>query len=162
MPKTGEIESKFWKALKSDMTMMVGLYGIDEGHSRPMTAQLLDEQGAIWFFASSDSTIVENVARERGAVATFAAKGHDVFAAIPGEITLDMNPKTIDGLWTPFVAAWFPGGRTDAKLRLLRFDADRAEIWLDGSSLLSGLKMLIGIDAKQHFKNDTAKVQLNR
>ena len=162
MPKTGEIESKFWKALKSDMTMMVGLYGIDEAHTRPMTAQLLDQQGAIWFFASSDNAIVENVDRGRRAIATFAAKGHDLFAAVHGEITLDMNPKTIDALWTPFVAAWFPGGKTDAKLRLLRLDADRAEIWLDGSSLLSGLKMLIGFNTKQDFKDDTAKVQLNR
>jgi general stress protein 26 len=162
VPKPAEIEAKFWAALKSDMTMMLGLDGVDEGHTRPMTAQLLDDRGPVWFFASSDNAIVENIDGGRRAVATFTAKGHDLFAAIHGKIALDMNPKTIDALWTPFVAAWFPGGKTDPKLRLLRLDADRAEIWLDGSGLLSGLKMLIGFDPKEEYKDDIAKVQFNR
>ncbi|WP_269430335.1 hypothetical protein [Sphingomonas sp. Ant H11] len=29
-----EIEAKFWKALRSDRTMMLGLAGVDEGHTR--------------------------------------------------------------------------------------------------------------------------------
>jgi hypothetical protein len=34
-----ELEARFWKALKSDMTMMLGLDGVEDGHARPMTAQ---------------------------------------------------------------------------------------------------------------------------
>jgi general stress protein 26 len=162
VPTPAEIEAKFWAALKSDMTMMLGLDGVDEGHTRPMTAQLLEERGPAWFFASSDNAIVENIDKGHRAVATFTAKGHDLFAAIHGKITLDMNPRTIDALWSPFVAAWFPGGTSDPKLRLLRLDADRAEIWLDGSSLLTGLKMLIGFDPKEEYEGDSAKVQLSR
>ena len=33
-----DIEAKFWKALKSDMTLMLGLVG-ETMHSQPMTAQ---------------------------------------------------------------------------------------------------------------------------
>jgi hypothetical protein len=29
MPSPQELEAKFWKALKSDMTMMIGLVGVD-------------------------------------------------------------------------------------------------------------------------------------
>ena len=39
MPSEAEIEAKFWKALKSDRTMMLGLDGVEHGHARPMTAQ---------------------------------------------------------------------------------------------------------------------------
>lgn len=45
-----ELQAKFWKALKSDMTVMLGLAGVDEGHTRPMTAQLDGERA----FGSQD------------------------------------------------------------------------------------------------------------
>ena len=32
MTKPDELEAKFWKALKSDMTVMLGISGVDEGH----------------------------------------------------------------------------------------------------------------------------------
>ena len=33
MPSDKEREAKFWKALKSDMTVMLGLSGEDSGHA---------------------------------------------------------------------------------------------------------------------------------
>jgi hypothetical protein len=51
MPTPQELEQRFWKALKSDMTLMLGLDGVEDGHARPMTAQLEHEnRGPIWFF----------------------------------------------------------------------------------------------------------------
>ena len=48
MPTTAEIEAKFWKSLKSDRTLMLGLAGADEAHAQPMTAQLRSaERGPI-------------------------------------------------------------------------------------------------------------------
>ena len=38
MPTPQELEKQFWKSLKSDMTMMLGLVGVDQSHARPMTA----------------------------------------------------------------------------------------------------------------------------
>lgn len=38
-----ELEARFWQSLKSDMTMMVGLDGVEDGHTRPMTAQVEGE-----------------------------------------------------------------------------------------------------------------------
>ena len=43
MSNEQEIKEKFWKALKSDMTMFLGLAEGEDGHARPMTAQLDDE-----------------------------------------------------------------------------------------------------------------------
>ena len=33
-----EIETKFWKALKSDRTLMIGIVGVEDGIGQPMTA----------------------------------------------------------------------------------------------------------------------------
>ena len=58
-----EIEDKFWKALGSERTMMLGLDGVEDGHARPMTAQLDEEkQGPIWFFTSKEAEIVDSFA----------------------------------------------------------------------------------------------------
>ena len=156
-----ELEAKFWKCLKSDMTMMLGLDGVEDGHARPMTAQVEGAKGPLWFFTSTDNSIVQKLAEGGRAIATFTSKGHDLFATIHGEIVQENNRSTIDRLWNPHVAAWYQGGKDDPKLALLRLDPEKAEIWLDGSSLVAGIKMLFGIDPKQRFKDNVAKVTLS-
>lgn len=157
------LETKFWKSLKSDMTLMLGLDGTENGHTRPMTAQLDgDERGPIWFFTSTDSVIAQQLAgsASRRATAAFASKGHDLFASIQGSLRSDNDHAVIDRLWNPFIAAWFEGGKDDPKLVLLRLDAEHAEIWLNASSLLSGVKLLLGMDPKKDYKDKVAQVQL--
>jgi hypothetical protein len=47
VPTPQELERKFWKA-----TLMLGLDGVEDGHARPMTAQLAhDDRGPIFFSA---------------------------------------------------------------------------------------------------------------
>jgi hypothetical protein len=36
MPTPDELKSRFWKSLRSDMTMMLGLDGIEDGHARTL------------------------------------------------------------------------------------------------------------------------------
>lgn len=166
MPTPKEIEGKFWSALKSDMTMMLGLDGVEDGHARPMTAQLDDERegdrGPIWFFTSRDNAIVQKLGAGQGnrAIATFTSKGHDLFATVHGGLSLDNNPATIDRLWNRYVAAWYEGGKADPKLALLRLDPEKAEIWLDASSLVAGIKMLLGVDPKPDYEGKVAQVSL--
>jgi len=160
MPSTQEIEAKFWKALKSDMTMMIGLDGVEDGHARPMTAQLDGDRSPIWFFTAKDHVLVQRLGQGDRAIATFASKGHDIFATVHGTLSLDSNRATIDKLWNRFVAAWFEGGKDDPKLALLRLDAERAEIWVDASSLVAGIKLLLGGDPKKDYQDKVAKVTL--
>ncbi len=160
MPNDKEIEAKFWKALKSDMTLMLGLDGVEDGHARPMTAQIEGEHGPIWFFTSKDNAIVKKGAKGSRAIATFASKGHDIFATIHGAVSVDNDRATIDRLWNRYVAAWFEGGKDDPKLALLRLDAERAEIWVDASSLVAGIKLLFGADPKKEYRDKVAEVSL--
>ena len=157
-----ELAEKFWKALGSDRTLMLGLVGIEEGHCQPMTAQLADDEphGPIWFFTAKDTEIVRRLKEGNRAIATFSSKGHDLFATVHGGLQLDNDRRNIDRLWNRFVAAWFEGGKEDPKLALLRLDAERAEIWLDGSSLVAGIKLLLGVDPKKSYKDQVAKVTL--
>ncbi len=160
MPSPQELEARFWKALKSDMTMMVGVDGQEDGHARPMTAQLDGDRGPIWFFTSKDSTLAKLTDAGDRAIATFTSKGHDLFATVHGTLAIDNDRAVIDRLWNRFVAAWYEGGKDDPKLLLMRLDAEQAEIWLDGSSLIAGIKMLMGSDPKEDYKANVATVNL--
>lgn len=140
---------------------MLGLDGVEDGHARPMTAQVEGDKGPLWFFTSTDNSIVEKLAEGGRAIATFTSKGHDLFATIHGDVRFENNRSIIDRLWNPFVAAWYKGGKDDPKLALLRLDPEKAEIWLDGSGLIAGIKMLFGADPKQDYKDNVAKVALS-
>ena len=159
MPTPQELEDKFWRALKSDMTVMLGVNGVDDGHARPMTAQLDGKQGPIWFFTSTDSALTRQLSGESRAICTFASKDHEVFATVHGTLRLDNDRAVVDRLWSPFVAAWYQG-QDDPKLTLLRLDPDQGEIWLNASSVIAGIKMLFGSDPKNDYRDNAAKVDL--
>ncbi len=161
-----EIQAKFWEAVKSDRTMMVGLSGLDDGMGQPMTAQLDEEangdrSGPIYFFTSSATDLAEATRGRHRAFINFASKDHELFAAIDGELVVDDDKATIDRLWNRFVAAWFKGGREDPELLLLRFEPRDAQIWLNEHSLLAGVKLLLGRDPKAEYKDKTAQVHLS-
>jgi general stress protein 26 len=161
MTKPDDLAEKLWSALKSDRTMMLGLDGVADGHARPMTAQVDADRSPIWFFCSDDNGLLPLLTIGDRAIATFAAKNHSLFASVHGRLTLDTDPATIDRLWNPFVAAWYEGGRNDPKLRLLRLDAEQAEVWLNENSLFAGVKMLLGIDPKEDYRDKVATVDLD-
>lgn len=160
MSNEAEIKSKFWKALKSDRTMFLGLAEGDDGHARPMTAQTEnDEGGPIWFFASTENALYQQIGSGSRAMAHFVAKGHDVWATVHGDLSTSQDRATIDRLWNPFVAAWYES-KDDPKICLIRLDAEEAQIWIDASSIVAGIKMLIGIDPKKDYEDKVATVAL--
>lgn len=160
MADDAEIKAKFWKALKSDRTMFLGLAEGDDGHARPMTAQIEgDEGGPIWFFTSTDNGLYGQINHGSRAMAHFASKGHDVWATVHGDLSTTQDRAIIDRLWNPFVAAWYDGN-DDPKIALIRLDAENAEIWIDASSIVAGIKMLIGIDPKKDYEDKVATVAL--
>ena len=163
MPDQSDIETKFWKALRSDRTVMMGLEGDQDG-LRPMTIQTDSDKkdsGPLWVFTSTESHLVKALDGTEPAQASFVSKGHDLFAMIRGSVTLENDRKQIDRLWNGFVAAWYSGGKDDPTLALLRFDALEAEVWLADVGFLSGMKLLFGADPKEELKGQSAKVRLD-
>lgn len=155
------VAQKLWKALQSDRTLMLGIHGEDDSHAQPMTAQIEDESGPIWFFSARDVGLVQKLgAGPRRAIAAFAAKGHDLFASIHGQLRIDHDRAVIERLWNSFVAAWYEGGMGDPKLVLLRLDPEHAQVWRNENNLLAGIKLLLGIDPKRDYADKVADVAL--
>lgn len=163
MPTPDDLKARLWKALRSDMTVMLGLAGGEHGHTRPMTAILEDgDSGPVWFFTSTDNALVKKLSGgAQDAAVQFVSKGHDIWASIEGTLAEDTDSAVVDRLWNAHVAAWYEDGKDDPKLALLRFDPDKAEVWLDASSIVAGAMVALGIsDPKESYKDNVATVQL--
>lgn len=161
MSNETEIRDRFWKELKSERTLMLGLDGEPGGGMRPMTALIEEEDGGpVWIFTSTESELVQAIGGGKPAHATFTGKKHDLFANIAGQLSIDMNRAVIDRLWNPWIAAWFEGGKDDPKLCLLRFDADNAKIWLNATPLGAAIEWLLHRDPKESYKDKVAEVAL--
>jgi general stress protein 26 len=160
MTNSAELESTFWKALRSDMTVMLGT---DGAPPRPMTAQMQGDEntGPLWFFTSTDTDLGATLADgSQKATMTFASKGNNVWASATGTLEIHMDRAMIDHLWNPFVGAWFTG-KDDPKMRLLRFDAGPAHVWDTGNSIVTGVKMLMGADMGKEMSDKSAQVRLD-
>lgn len=162
MTDPAEIRANFWKCLRSDRSVMLGLA---DGRiaPRPMTVMTEDDadHGPLWIFTSTETELGSPFAASEQAVFTFASKGHDIFATVHGLLTPEGDRDMVDQLWNAHIAAWYPGGKEDPKLLLLRFDPAQAEIWLNGSGLLAGLKTLFGGNPKRDYANHVTKGPLD-
>lgn len=134
-----QIAATFRAKLKESPFIMIGLN--DGQHAEPMNAKLDDAQpNTLFVFAGRDNRI----AKGGEGMAQFVGKGHDFFACLAGTVSIDTDAKQIDKLWDNRVEAWFPGGKDDPNLTLLRFDVASAELWETDVSLSGRLKMLVG------------------
>jgi len=150
------IIDRFFRALKHSPFVMIGLDDTPD-HSQPMTAQTLeDRQDALWFFTRRDNRLSIG----GPAMAQFVSKGHDFFACVHGLLSADEDPAMIDRLWSKQTEAWFPGGKDDPKLLLLRYDLESAELWEGDQSLTGNLKMLFGGTIKPSEAGEHAEVSL--
>ena len=155
MADTQEIKQTMWDKMADSPFVMVGLTDTHQ-HSEPLTAQLdKDLVDTLFFFVGKDNRLIGGGA----AMAQFVSKGHDFFACLSGTISESNDPAMIDKLWNKQVEAWFPGGKSDPNLALIRLDIDSAELWETDISLSGRLKMLVGGTIKPSESGSHAKVE---
>jgi general stress protein 26 len=159
MSNEDELVSEFWNSLESDRMVMLGLTAAEDGHARPMTAQLDEGKNNIWFFTSKQAPLVQKLKSDSRACITFVSKNYGIFASVHGTLAQNNAPEMIDKLWNAEVAKWYKS-KTDPTIALLNFSPEKAEIWRQGSSLIAGFKVLFGADPKEVYKSSAAKVKL--
>lgn len=139
-----ELKEKFWQSFADSPFVFVSLQSTTND-AVPMTAQLdKNANSEIWFFTSRDS----HLAQMGPATCTFESKGHDFFARFEGNLVEETSRERLDKQWSNFVEAWFPGGKDDPNLLMLRMDLGDAELWSGDQSLLTTAKMALGMDVR--------------
>lgn len=151
-----ELKAKFWHALTQSSLVMLQL-DADQDSAAPMTAQLDKEaNSAIWFFTGRNNRF----AALGAATATFQSKGHDVFCRFSGVLNEETSRERLDKQWSNFVEAWFPGGKDDPNLLMMRMDLGDASIWAGELGVVNTARMMLGIDVTDKIKGGFAEVNL--
>ncbi|MFM5916696.1 MAG: pyridoxamine 5'-phosphate oxidase family protein [Novosphingobium sp.] len=151
-----ELKEKFWKKLSASPFVMLELDD-DRDSPTPMTAQLdEDAHHAIWFFTGRN----KGFARMGPATANFSSKGHDLFARFDGTLVEETSRERLDKHWSQMIEAWFPGGKDDPNLLMLRMDLGNAKIWDSDLGLIGTAKMFLGLDTRKEAQGHVTETAL--
>jgi general stress protein 26 len=126
-----EIEQRLWKELTRARTVMLGVVGgAPVQHFQPMSAFAEKETGQIWFFTRKETDLARACLSGADAMMILMTKDQELQACVGGRLIQDHDRTRMDRYWGPVVAAWYPQGKDDPALTLLRLDAEDAQVWL--------------------------------
>ncbi len=151
-----DILQTMWKKFADSPYIMIGL-NKNADHSVPMHAQLdKNANGHFWFYTTTNNRIAEG----GKATAQFASKEHDLFACFIGKLVEETDQEVITRYWSKQVEAWYPQGRNDPKLKMLRFELDNTEIWSVDPSVTGLIKLASGATLLPEEMGEHKKVTL--
>jgi general stress protein 26 len=126
-----ELQEQLWKEIKKGHLGMLGLVGdAPIQHFQPMTPFIEPTNGEIYFFTRTDTDLARAVGDGAEAMFIVQSKDHTLQACVGGRLDLRADRERINRYWNAIVAAWYPGGRDDPELTLLRLRARDAQVWL--------------------------------
>ncbi|WP_242918809.1 pyridoxamine 5'-phosphate oxidase family protein [Pontibacter liquoris] len=110
----------------------------DDGciRSRPMQTQQVKDDGAIWFFTGYESEKSHELQHDAHVNLSYANPDDNVYVSVSGKATLTRDQAKIDELWSPAIKAWFPKGKDDPNIGLIKVTIDKAEYWDSPSSTM--------------------------
>jgi general stress protein 26 len=96
--------------------------------ARPMAAILrADDPGHVYFLTGRSSHKTDEIARDPRVNLTFARGGD--YVSVSGTADFSRDPDLIAELWSETHRPWFPKGRKDPDICVLRVLIDYAEYW---------------------------------
>jgi len=96
--------------------------------SRPMQS-LQIEGNTIWFLTGYKSSKSYEIKNESHVNLSYASESNKLYVSVSGLASVVRDSHKIDELWSEPFKAWFPEGKTDPDVALLRVDVTQAEYW---------------------------------
>ncbi len=113
-------------------------------HVCPMHVQEVDKDGALWFFSGANSEHNSHINADAKVQLIFGNPGKNEFITVFGVAEISRDDDKIAELWNPIVSAWFPGGKTDPNLTLIKVNPAEAHYWdTQDGKLISMAKILV-------------------
>ncbi len=114
---------------KSDTCMFASNLGELPLHVIPMRVQEADYEGNLWFFSRNDSTHNGHINADHRVQLIFANSSEMEFLTIFGTASISTDQELIDRLWNRMVEAWFPEGKEDPSITLIKVQPASAHYW---------------------------------
>ena len=121
-------------------------------HARPMSIARLDEGLGAYLVTDVNSIKIDEISANPNAVLTFQSSKQ--FASVRGMLTVTSDRQLIDQMWKEAWKVWFPGGKSDPNIALLKFTAHDGEYWDNAG--MQGIKYVYDA-AKAYLTGDTIK-----
>lgn len=134
---------------------------LDDGKpvARPFTIQEVEPGGDLWFLVSKESSAVRQLAADPRA--GVALSSNDSWVSLTGTARVVDSQAKVDEYWNPVVEAWFPDGKDDPAITVLKFSADGGEYWdTPGSRVATAISFLKAKITGEPIEGDTGKVDL--
>ena len=126
---------QFWDKLDDRHTVMLG--GVEGNpHLQPMTANGAREENAVWFFSRRDTDLARAVVSAQQAMMCVTDHEHGYYACVSGTLVADHSEPHIERYWNAVAGAWYPEGRSDPELTMLKFVPSSAAVWAGPGSRL--------------------------
>lgn len=130
-------EKHFHEILKKfDTAMLVSRAQDGSLHARPMAIANIESDSDVWFATSAGSGKVDEILADPEVVVTLQSSSQ--YLSLSGSARLSHDRAKIDEFWNEAWKVWFPKGKSDPSLALLKVSAERGEYW--DNSGMSGLK----------------------
>jgi general stress protein 26 len=118
-----------------DFCMLTTIDEQGDPHSRPMSSNGdIDPDGDLYFFTNASSHKVSEVAQSPKVNVSFADPENQRYLSVTGLASLVRDREKINELWRPEFKMWFPKGKDDPDIALLRVNLEKGEYWDSPSS----------------------------
>ena len=114
--------------------------------SRPLGTQQVEFDGDLWFATAADSEKVAEIKANPLVNVAYASSGRNTYVSVAGKASIVADRTKIEQLWSPAMKLFFPGGKDDPNLRLIRVRAESAEYW-DGPGTVIGKALYLLVAA---------------
>ena len=121
-------------------------------HARPMAIARLDDGIGAYLVTDINSFKIDEINANPQAALTFQSSSR--FASVRGELTVVRDRQLIEQMWKEAWKLWFPDGKSDPNIALLKFTAHDGEYWDNAG--LKGLKYVYEA-AKAYAAGETPK-----
>lgn len=112
--------------------------------SRPLAVLEHDFDGDVWFFTAHPSPKTDDIAHDAHVNVAYV-DGQSV-VSLSGTARVEHDRALIDQWWNPWVEAWFPDGKDDPSVALLKVEASTAEYWhIDKPGVLRAIEIVKAI-----------------
>lgn len=119
-----------------DIAMMTTADEDGSLRSRPMRNMQLKEDGVIWFFTGYESGKSQELKNDSHVNLSYAKPDDQLYVSVSGRASLTRDQAKIDELWNPMLKAWFPNGKDDPNIALIKVTIEKAEYWDSPSSAM--------------------------
>lgn len=123
------------KSLAGDIRFcMYTTYKDGRIESRPMTTLEIDDDGNVWFFTSKNTEIGNETSPKESVTLIYSEPKDNTYISVSGYAEKVDSQKRKDELWNVMSKAWFPGGKDDPNLVVLKVTTEEAAYWDSSSS----------------------------